>query len=136
MADPMVRVACALIEREGRLLVACRPAGKALAGKWEFPGGKIEPGESGPEALVREIQEELGLEIDVGAALPEVAHSYDGWSIRLLPFCCRVRHGEPHPREHSEVRWCRVEEIAALDLADADRPILDYWRSAERRCDP
>jgi 8-oxo-dGTP diphosphatase len=124
---PPLEVACALIEREDRVLVAQRPHGKSHAGKWEFPGGKIEPGESGPQALQREIREELGIEIEVGAALPRVVHDYGTFTIALVPFVCRAAAGEPHPHEHAAVLWCRPTEIAALDLADADRPVLAHY---------
>jgi 8-oxo-dGTP diphosphatase len=126
-----IDVACALIERDGRVLVAQRPPGKAHALKWEFPGGKLEPGEDAAAALAREIREELGVEIAVGAALPAAVHDYGAFSIRLHPFVCALRAGEPHPHEHAAVRWCLPHEIAALDLAAADRPVLPSY--LERR---
>jgi 8-oxo-dGTP diphosphatase len=113
-----------LLERDGRLLVAQRPPGKKLALKWEFPGGKVEAGESGAEALKRELREELGIDVEVGQELPSVVHDYGATVIRLHPFRCRLRAGEPHPHEHVAVRWCTVDEIAALDLAAADVPVL------------
>jgi 8-oxo-dGTP diphosphatase len=125
-----VRVACALIERDGRVLVARRPPGKALALKWEFPGGKIEARETGAAALRREIREELGVEIETGRALPAITHDYGAFAITLVPFVCRLVAGEPHPHEHVEVRWCAPEEVAALDLAQADRPVLDFYLRA------
>lgn len=125
-----VEVACGLIERDGRLLVAQRPPGKASGLKWEFPGGKLEPGESGAAALVRELREELGLEVEVGRALAPVTHDYGAFAIALLPFCCRIVAGEPQPHEHVAVRWCAPEEIAALDLTAADVPVLQAWRES------
>ena len=119
-----IPVACALIERDGRILVAQRPPGKKLALKWEFPGGKIEPGESGPVALARELQEELGIDVTVGRELASVMHDYGETVIELRSFLCRLQRGEPHPHEHVAVRWCTPGEIAALDLAAADRPVL------------
>jgi 8-oxo-dGTP diphosphatase len=119
-----IDVACALIERDGRVLVAQRPPGKAHALKWEFPGGKLEPGEDAAAALAREIREELGVEIEVGEALPASAHDYGAFAIRLIPFRCTLRAGEPHPHEHAAVRWCLPEEIGTLDLAAADVPVL------------
>lgn len=123
----VVPVACALIERDGRLLVAQRPPGKKRAGKWEFPGGKLEAGETADFALVREIREELGLDIQVGKRLAAVRHDYGDAVIELLPYRCALTSGEPHPHEHTAIRWCTREEIAALDLAEADRPVFDYW---------
>ena len=133
MSDaPPIDVTCGLIERDGRVLVAQRPPGKALAGKWEFPGGKLEPGESPAACLARELRAELGVSVDVRAALPASVHHYGERAIRLLPFLCRVREGEPHPHEHSAIRWCTPEEIAGLDLAAADLPILAHYRAMGR----
>jgi 8-oxo-dGTP diphosphatase len=127
-------VTCALLERDGRVLVAQRPAGKNLALKWEFPGGKIEAGESGAAALARELREELGIEVDVGRELARVTHDYGAVVIELRSFICRLRAGEPHPHEHVAVRWCTPGEISALDLADADRPVLaQYVQEVARR---
>lgn len=131
MGSRVIAVVCALIERDGRLLVAQRPPGKMLANKWEFPGGKLEPGEAAETALAREIREEVGLEVEVGGRLPAITHDYGDVVISLIPYCCVVRAGEPHPHEHAAIRWCTAEEIAALDLADADRPIFDYWRNRD-----
>lgn len=125
-----IDVTCGLIERDGRVLVAQRPPGKALAGKWEFPGGKLERGESAAACLVRELREELGIEVEVGAALPPCVHDYGQRAIRLLPFRCTIVAGEVHAHEHTAVRWCTLEEIATLDLAAADLPVLVHYRAA------
>jgi 8-oxo-dGTP diphosphatase len=130
--DGPIDVTCGLIERDGLLLVAQRPPGKALAGKWEFPGGKVEPGEAPAACLARELREELGVEVRVGAALPASVHRYSPTvrAIRLLPFRCAIVAGEPHAHEHSALRWCTIDEIAALDLATADLPVLASYRAA------
>lgn len=130
--DIPIDVTCGLIERDGRLLVAQRPPGKALAGKWEFPGGKLEPGEAPAACLARELREELGVDVRVGASLPATVHRYSlsVRAIRLLPFRCAIVAGEPHPHEHSALRWCTVDEIATLDLATADLPVLASYLSA------
>lgn len=130
--EAAVDVTCGLIERDGRLLVAQRPPGKALAGKWEFPGGKVEPGESPEACLARELFEELGVQVEVGVALAPAAHAYGTRVIRLLPFICRIRAGEPVAHEHSALRWCTIDEIAALDLAAADIPVLADYRGRVR----
>jgi len=120
----MINVVCAVIrDKEGRLLVCRRPDGKALAGKWEFPGGKVELDEPLELALRRELSEELACEIDLGKALPEVEHHYPEFSIRLLPFLCSLKSGEPIAVEHSEIRWIKPDQCSALDWAEADVPI-------------
>lgn len=129
MAVEPTDVACALIERDGRLLVAQRPATKAQALKWEFPGGKVEHGEDTRAALEREIAEELGVTIEVRQQLAATIHDYGPVAIRLLPFVCVLQSGEPVPHEHVEVRWSTPCEIDELDLADADRPVLKNYRA-------
>jgi 8-oxo-dGTP diphosphatase len=123
--DP-IRVVCALIEREGTVLLARRPAHKHLGGKWEFPGGKIEPGESPAAALVRECAEELACEIVVGAELPAVTHAYPDRTIVLLPFVCQLAPGSAEPRaaEHSALAWVQAERMSDFDLPAADAPIV------------
>lgn len=123
-----VHVVCAIIERDGLVLVAERPEGKRLAGFWEFPGGKIEPGETAEEALHRELQEELACEVAVLASGPPVLHDYEWGRIQLHPFRCRLREGSPDPRaqEHSALKWVECRELAEVRLAPADIPILAW----------
>ena len=125
-ASPPLAVVAAVIERDGRVLVAQRPPHKHLALKWEFPGGKVEPGEAPAAALVREIKEELGCDIAVGRALPRSTHAYATMTIELIPFFCRLAPGsaEPHPHEHAAVLWATPAELRALDLAAADWPVV------------
>ncbi|WP_367870282.1 (deoxy)nucleoside triphosphate pyrophosphohydrolase [Luteolibacter sp. Populi] len=120
-------VAGLILDAAGRLLACRRPEGKHLGGKWEFPGGKVEPGEDAAAALVRELEEELGITVLPGAALTAVVWDYGKGPIRLLPYLCRIEAGEPHPHEHSEIRWCGREELGGLDWAAADVPILAEW---------
>ena len=112
----------AAIVRDGRVLAARRTAPASAAGRWEFPGGKVEPGESDAASLVREIDEELGVEITV-----------DGWLAGEQPvgevYLLRVAlatlvHGEPTPTEHDRVRWLGAEELDEVDWLEADRPFL------------
>ena len=120
-----MEVVCALIrDDQGRVLAAQRPAGKSLAGKWEFPGGKIEPGEAPESALQREIREELGCEIEVGPPLPVVHHVYPGGVICLRPFLARVSSGAPTALEHAALQWVALDDAAAIDWAEADRSVL------------
>ena len=125
MTQP-IPVVCALIIRGDRVLIAQRPAGKHLALKWEFPGGKVEPGEESADALVREIREELGCEVAVTEALPSVVHRYERGEIELIPFICKLAIGssEPHPHEHTAVEWPRVSDLRSYDLAEADLPVV------------
>jgi 8-oxo-dGTP diphosphatase len=125
----MIEVVAGLIlDDAGRLLACRRPEGKHLAGKWEFPGGKLEPGEDPAAALVRELEEELAIHVEPGAALTPVVWDYGRGPIRLHPIVCRIRSGQPHPHEHSEIRWCGRDALAALDWAEADVPILTEWQ--------
>ncbi|GAA5482138.1 (deoxy)nucleoside triphosphate pyrophosphohydrolase [Haloferula sargassicola] len=124
----MIDVVAGLIEDDhGRLLACRRPPGKHLAGKWEFPGGKIEPGESPAAALVRELREELGITVEPHTPLTPVVHDYGRGAIRLIPISCRIVEGLPHPHEHDRIEWCDRGQLAGLDLAEADRPILAEW---------
>lgn len=131
-ATPVIDVVCALLEDErGRVLVAQRPAGKHLAGLWEFPGGKIEPGESAEMALVREIGEELGCRAVIGAALAPVTHAYEQITVRLRPFLARFETSaaQPQSREHAALRWVTRDEIGDLPMPAADAPIVAEWIS-------
>ena len=121
-----IPVVCALIIRDDRVLIAQRPAGKHLALKWEFPGGKVEPGEEAAAALVREILEELGCEIEIVEALASARHRYERGEIELIPFVCKLAAGsrEPHPHEHVAVEWVRMADLISYDLAEADLPVV------------
>jgi 8-oxo-dGTP diphosphatase len=124
----MIEVAAGLIlDDVGRLLACRRPEGKHLGGKWEFPGGKVEEGERPAVALVRELEEELGITVTCGEGLTPVVWDYGRGPIRLHSFVCRIAAGELHPHEHSEIRWCQPDELPALDWAEADVPILTEW---------
>jgi 8-oxo-dGTP diphosphatase len=122
----MIPVVCAIIEdKDGRLLLAKRPEGKCLAGLWEFPGGKIEKGESAADALVRELQEELLIEAEVIQFLEPVEHHYEKFSIILTPFRAKILSGIPKATEHSSIGWFHFWEIDAVSLAPADIPVLN-----------
>jgi 8-oxo-dGTP diphosphatase len=124
---PLVLVsAAALVDRDGRVLLAQRPAGKHLAGMWEFPGGKIEPGESPEAALVRELQEELGIDTAESCLAPcgFVSHPYEKFRLLMLLYACRKWRGAPVGQQGQALRWARVPEMFALDMPPADRPLL------------
>ena len=123
-----VTVVCALIERAGRLLVAKRGTGKARAGRWEFPGGKLHDGESAEQALVREVREELDCAVRPLRQLPRVEHRYPDIAVTLLPFVCAVEEGVPRACEHAELRWVDASDVHSLDWSEADLPIaLGYF---------
>ncbi len=129
--DPMeesrvVDVVCGVIrDPEGRYLACRRPTDKHLGGLWEFPGGKVDPGESPEMALARELREELEIEVEVGGRLAAVNWKYETVTIRLMPFFCRILSGDPRPVEHTEICWCPGHAFAGLDWAPADLPVLD-----------
>lgn len=128
----MTEVVCGVIRDDsGRFLACLRPAGKHLGGMWEFPGGKVEAGESSEDALVRELREELGIEAAVHAALVPVEWTYDRGKIRLLPFLCHIIRGTPRPLEHDALRWCAPSEFEDIVWAPADLPVLDQLRLRE-----
>jgi 8-oxo-dGTP diphosphatase len=99
-----------------------------LGGLWEFPGGKVDPGESPGVALARELKEELGIEVKVGNPLDPVEWNYDRGAIRLMPFFCTIESGCPRAIEHEQIRWCGPDEFAVLEWAGADLPILTQIR--------
>jgi 8-oxo-dGTP diphosphatase len=121
----VIDVVCGvLMDPHGRVLACRRPTGKALAGLWEFPGGKVDPGESPEQALVRELREELAIRVEVGAAMSAVIWHYPWAVVRLLPFRCRLTHGVPQAIEHEELRWCDSAACGQLDWVPADLPVL------------
>lgn len=125
----VIPVACAIIEGPDGVLCAQRSASMSLPLAWEFPGGKIEAGETAEVALIREIREELQVDIIIGRALSPADHSYiEGRVIRLFPFLCRLAEDAlPVPREHAALRWVKPEALRELDWAAADVPVLEGY---------
>lgn len=123
---PPVPVVCAIILRDGRIMLAQRPPDKKLGGLWEFPGGKVEPGESAEAALHRELQEELGCAVRITETLASFVHAYDWGRIELIPFICELtaESAEPHPHEHTALAWVEREQLHSYELAPADVPLL------------
>lgn len=119
-------VAVALVDADGRILLQQRPPGKALAGLWEFPGGKIEPGETPEEALIRELHEELGISVEQSCLAPATFASatLGGRHLLLLLFVCRKWQGEPRAIEASALTWVRPVQMHALPMPPADRPLI------------
>jgi len=128
--DPTVRVVGAAILEADRCLVAQRGPKMSGAGKWEFPGGKIEPGETAAAALVREIAEELGLVVEVDERLGQSEVTAGGRRLKLEIFTARRLRGAPVAREHAALRWVTAAELDGLDWADADVPHLPAVRAA------
>lgn len=122
--------AVALVDRDGRLLLAQRPEGKAMAGLWEFPGGKIEQGESPEAALIRELHEELGIDTwkSCLAPLTFASHRYADFHLLMPLFVCRRWEGVPHPRESQQLKWVRVQDLSQYPMPPADKPLLPMLR--------
>ena len=125
-ADDAIEVVGACVRRaDGRILLATRPEGKAQSGRWEFPGGKVERGETPEAALARELREELDLPVEGIRALGSVVHAYPEKRIRLTLFACSPCAGaEPVPRENQRVAWFAPEDLSRLPLCPADAALL------------
>ncbi len=115
----------ALIEEHGRVLVAQRRPGAHMGGKWELPGGKVEPGETPEQSLARELAEELGLEVRVGEHLCSARFDGDGVRLELLVYRVQRVSGEPVLHEHEEIRWVAPADLRRYDLADSDRTVVE-----------
>ena len=122
--------AVALIDAEGRVLLAQRPEGKSMAGLWEFPGGKVEPGETPEVALVRELQEELGIDTWESCLAPRTfaSHSYDDFHLLMPLFACRKWDGTPQSRENQTLKWVRPAELRNYPMPPADIPLIPILR--------
>jgi len=122
--------AVALIDREGRVLLAQRPEGKSMAGLWEFPGGKVEPGETPEAALIRELHEELGIDTWASclAPLTFASHSYEDFHLVMPLFACRKWDGIPHSREGQALKWVRPERLRDYPMPPADLPLIPILR--------
>lgn len=118
--------ACALVDADGRILIAQRPEGKALAGLWEFPGGKVEPGETPEETLIRELAEELGIVTQVAclAPLTFASHSYDDFHLLMPLYICRRYEGIARGLEGQAVKWVRAKALRDYPMPPADAPLI------------
>lgn len=122
----MVVVAAALVDGDGRVLLQKRSPGRAMAGLWEFPGGKVEPDETPEDALVRELEEELGIETDQACLAPATFASAPvaGRRMLLLLYVCRKWRGTPQPLDSAGLTWLRPTQMLALDMPPADKPLI------------
>lgn len=128
MSNPhSIQVSCAIIECNGKILAAQRAPHTSNAGKWEFPGGKMEEGETPPECLHREIKEELDITITILASLPVVTHPYPDKTISLHPFVCSYNGEKVTAAEHQNIIWLKPDEIPQLSWSEADVKVWDYY---------
>jgi 8-oxo-dGTP diphosphatase len=125
--EPVVRVACAIIEDRGTVLAAQRSELMNMPLKWEFPGGKLEEGEDPAACLVREVREELGVDVGILHVLPAILHRYDTWTIELLPFVCEITGGNITLHEHKAIVWKAPRDLSGLDWPEADIPVLHSY---------
>lgn len=123
----MIDVTCAIIERDGLVLAARRGASMHLPHEWEFPGGKLRPGEQEAECLIREVREELSIEVTPERRLRDSVHDYGGKHVRLIPYVCRFVSGKIVLLEHAEARWLNPEELRGLNWCAADIPVLKEY---------
>ncbi len=122
----VVVAACALVDADGRVLITQRPAGKSMAGLWEFPGGKVEPGEAPETALIRELDEELGVDTAESCLAPVTfaSHRYDDFHLLMPLYVCRRWQGIPGGREGQRIKWVRPSRLRDYPMPDADKPLI------------
>jgi 8-oxo-dGTP diphosphatase len=132
--DLLLVVAAALVDPDGRVLIAQRPEGKGMAGLWEFPGGKIEKAETPEAALIRELEEELGIQVKEPCLAPFTfaSHTYGAFHLLMPLYICRRWDGEPRPLSHAAIKWVRPRELlanaAAWPMPAADLPLIPMLR--------
>jgi len=124
-------VACALIDLDGRVLLAQRPKGRTMAGLWEFPGGKVEPGEKPEQTLIRELKEELGIDVKEAclAPLTFASHAYDDFHLMMPLYVCRRWDGTPAPLEGQELAWVRPNKLRDYPMPPADLPLIPHLQA-------
>ncbi len=123
-------VAAALVDSDGRVLIAQRPEGKQLGGLWEFPGGKVEPGETPEIALIRELEEELGIVVKQACLAPFVfaSHTYETFHLLMPLYLIRRWEGEPEAKEHKAIKWVRPNDMGNYPMPPADDPLVAWLR--------
>jgi len=131
VSDPLktvLVVAVALVDADGRVLIAQRPEGKQLAGLWEFPGGKVEPGERPEAALIRELKEELGIDVKEACLAPFVftSHAYESFHLLMPLYLCRRWSGTVQAREHAALKWVRPNRLRDYPMPPADEPLVAW----------
>ncbi len=128
--EVVVVVAVALIDADGRVLLARRPEGKPMAGLWEFPGGKVGPGETPEAALIRELKEEISIDVTTSCLAPFTfaSHGYDGFHLLMPLYVCRVWDGVVRPNEGQEIAWVRPGRLRDYPMPPADEPLVAMLR--------
>jgi 8-oxo-dGTP diphosphatase len=129
----MRQVTAAIMEKDGKILIAKRKQTSTLGGKWEFPGGKIELGETPEQCLKRELREEFGVEIEVNEFICSSQCAYSHIDIELMAYKAKYISGDFQLNVHDEIKWVNIDEARKVDLAEADRPILDKYASSLER---
>ena len=132
MKPALLVVAAALYDRDGRILIAERPAGKHMAGRWEFPGGKVNAGESEADALSRELREELGIKVESSHPFMRLAHSYADRDVELSMWIVERFAGEPQGLDGQRLKWVQPARLSDEDILEADRPFVEALK--ERPC--
>ena len=122
--------AVALVDPDGRVLLAQRPEGKSMAGLWEFPGGKVEAGEAPETTLIRELDEELGIDVTASCLAPFTfaSHAYDDFHLLMPLYVCRRWTGTPRPLEHTDLKWVRPARLGEYPMPPADKPLIAMLR--------
>ncbi|MEL7529075.1 MAG: 8-oxo-dGTP diphosphatase MutT [Pseudomonadota bacterium] len=128
MTKIVLVAACALVDVDGRILLAQRPEGKSMAGLWEFPGGKVEAGERPEETLIRELGEELGIEVNEAclAPLTFASHAYEDFHLLMPLYICRRWNGSPIGRENQALKWVRATKLRDYPMPAADEPLIPH----------
>ena len=125
----MVRVVAAVVSRKGLIMVTRRGPGVRMAGLWEFPGGKVEPGEDDRTALGRELMEELSIAVEVGECMGENIHTEERGPFCLVAYRCQIKEGEPVLSDHDAIAWCTPSDLRDREWAPADLPFVDQLLS-------
>ncbi|MCC9135375.1 (deoxy)nucleoside triphosphate pyrophosphohydrolase [Pontibacter silvestris] len=123
----MLKVTCAIIEKNQQVLITQRGPHKSQALLWEFPGGKIEPSETETDCLIREIEEELNLQVELGLRLTPVEHNYGNFMVNLIPYVCQYKSGTIALREHVAYNWVSAKDLNRYNWCPADLPIVEEY---------